>query len=139
MLLDDLADVMSSNGLGTVGVTIFKGALPSTPDACVALLGPYGGLPPVWTMSAGPASGGRPQVERPRVQVLCRDTRYDAAEQKAVAVRFAIDGLGGFTKNGVGYKSVFMVQEPFYFERDANNREIFAANLEILRAPATSS
>lgn len=139
MILDDLADVMSSAGLGTVGTNLFKGALPSAPDACVALLGPYGGAPPVWAMSAGAASGGRPQVERPRVQVLCRDTRYDSAQYKAVAVRFVLDGLGSFTKNGVGYKSVFAVQEPFYLERDGNDREIFVANYEIVRNAVTSS
>ena len=139
MLLDDLGDVLSSASIGVLGTTLFKGMLPSTPDACVAILGPYGGLPPVWAMSPGAASGGRPQVERPRVQVLCRDTRYDSAEQKAVAVRFVLDGLGGVTKNGIAYKAIFAVQEPFYLERDANNREIFAANYEVVRNAATSS
>lgn len=136
MLLDDIADVASSAGHGTVGTNLFKGMLPSTPDACVAILGPYGGAPPVHAMSG---SAGQAVAERPRVQVLARDTRPDAALKKAQDLYFAFDGLQARSINGVAYQAVFALQSPFFLSRDENNREICALNLEIVREPATSS
>lgn len=136
MILDDLADYASSQGHGTVGTTMFKGPMPAQPDACVAILGPYGGAPPVHVMSAGP---GTAPLEYPRVQVLTRDTRYDAAEKKAQDLWFSLDAFTARAINGVAYKSIDALQSPFFFERDANNRTVFACNYEIARVPATSS
>ena len=136
MLLDDMADYASSQGHGTIGTNLFKGALPSTPDACVAILGPYGAAPPVRAMAG---SAGQALAERPRVQVIARDTRYDAAQKKAQDLWFSLDGVQARSINGVAYQSIFSLQQPFYLERDANNREVFAFNVEVIRSPATSS
>ena len=136
MLLDDLADLLSTGGIGTVGTNLFKGTLPPEPDAAVAILGPYGGLEPVHAMAAGP---GASLAERPRVQVVARDTRYDAAMKKAQDVWLLLDGLQEKTINGVKYYSIDALQSPFYLVRDENHREIFAANYEVVRRAATSS
>lgn len=142
MILDDLSEILSS-ALSTttwsIGTNVFLGPMPSTPDTCLALLGPYGGLPPVWAMSPGVGAGGRPQVERPRVQALSRAVRYDDAEKNAVALRYALGGLYNVTKNGVRYHQIVEVSEPFFLERDSTNRTVFAMNLEATRSPATSS
>ena len=142
MILDDIADLASSalsTGTWIVGTTVFKGPLPSTPDDCLAFLGPYGGAPAVWAMSPGVGAGGRPQVEMPRVQALSRAARYDDAEKNAIKLRYALGGLYGAVKNGVLYKSIVEVQEPFYLELDQGNRPVFAINFEITRVAVTSS
>ena len=142
MILDDLADLASSalsTGTWAVETNVFKGILPSTPDTCLALLGPYGGAPPVWAMSPGVGAGGRPQVERPRVQALSRAARYDDAAKNAVKLRYVLGGLYDATKNGVRYQSIVEVQEPFFLERDDAARTVFAMNFEVTRAAVTSS
>lgn len=135
MILDDLSDYLSTNGVGTVGTNLFKGTLPSTPDAAVALF-KTGGPAPVNMMGAGP---GTAVVERPHVQVLARDTRSDAAEKKAQDVWSLLDAFGDKTINGVRYLSVYALQTPFFLNRDGSGREVFACNFEVTREPATSS
>ena len=142
MILDDLSELATSalsTGTWVVGTNVFMGPLPSTPDTCLAFLGPYGGAPAVWAMSPGVGAGGRPQVERPRVQALSRALRYDDAEKNAVKLRYVLGGLYDATKNGVRYQSIVEVQEPFYLEKDVTGRTVFACNFEITRGAVTSS
>ena len=133
-LLDDVADVLSSGGVGTVGTSLFKGALPSTPDAVVALF-ETGGPGPIHAMAKGP---GTALVERPHVQVLVRDARADAAKKTAQDANELLDALER-TINGVKYLSVYAIQAPFFLTRDETGRVVYAVNYEVLRVPATSS
>lgn len=136
MVLDDLADLASSQGHGTVGTDLFKGLLPAQPDACVAILGPYGGAPPVEAMAG---AAGRALAERPRVQVVARAPRHDAAHKKARDLWRSLDGLPARSINGVAYLSVFALQTPFHLETDGNGRAVIACNYEVVRSAASSS
>lgn len=133
-ILDDIGDVLSSGGVGTVGVSIFKGTMPSTPDAVIALY-ETGGPAPVHAMAKGP---GTALVERPHVQVLSRDLRADSARKTLQDANRLLDALGR-TINGVRYLSVFAIQPLFFLERDETNRMTYACNYEILRVPSSSS
>lgn len=132
MLLDDMADLISSGGAGTVGTTIFKGLLPDLPDACLAVY-ESGGFPPVHTMNAGP---GTAVVERPRVQVVCRAARddYQTARTKAHDVMKLLDGLGERAINGTTYKWMIAAQSPFLMGRDENGRVLIAQNFDVVKA-----
>ena len=134
MVLDDLAEILSSCGLGTVGTNIFKSLLPSTPDVCVALF-VTGGAPPIDTMHAGP---GVNVAERPTVQVLARDTRPDSAEKTARDAYRVLHWQDG-TKNGVRYLSIEALQQPFFVRRDETDRPIYGFNVLATRVAATSS
>ena len=134
-LLDDLADVLTSGGVATTGTTLFKGTMPSTPDELLSLY-QTGGPPPVHAMSAGP---GTALVERPHVHLIARSARADAALKLARDAYGALDALGPRTINGVPYKSIFAIQDPFYFREDETGRKEFAFNVEVVREPATSS
>lgn len=132
MILDDLADYMSSQGLGTTGTNLFKGIMPDTPDACVAVF-ETGGLPSVHAMAS---AVGQAVVERPRIQVLCRAAQYDyaTARTKAHDVYKLLDGLPARDINGTAYKWVAAIQSPFYMGSDANGRPLIATNYEITKA-----
>lgn len=134
MLLDDLADLASTYGHGTVGTDVFKATLPSTPDAAVAIIH-YGGLEPVRRMAASP---GLPIAEVQRVQVLVRDSRYDGAAKTAQDIFHSLDGLAR-TVNGVAYRWISAIQSPFFLEYDGSNRAVIACNYEVVRDSATSS
>ena len=134
-LLDDLASHLQTQGIGTVGSTLFKGVLPDTPDACVAVLESPAMLGPVRTRKG---SLGVPVTERPRVQVLARATSYQAARNKAVDALAALDWLGPVTLNSVAYQQVEALQRPpFPYAVDANGRQVFAFNVEVTKAPST--
>lgn len=135
MILDDLADVLSSGGVGTVGIDIFKATMPNAPDQLVALF-KTGGPAPIHAMAAGPGSA---VVERPHVAIWARAARSDAAEKLAQDCWNLLDALGDRTVNGIRYLSVFALQTPFFLQEDETGRRVYACNFEIVREPATSS
>ena len=67
-VLEDAADHLEDNGLGTVGTDIFLSVLPQSPDVCTALF-EYAGSAPKETMGT--------MLARPRLQVVCRAGRDD--------------------------------------------------------------
>lgn len=134
MLLDDIADYLSSGGIGTVGTDIFKGYMPGPPavDAVVAIY-ETGGTAPIRAMSPGP--GTTVVVQRPRIQVVCRAATdaYLTARTKAKSVYDLIEGLPTREINGVAYKWGAAVQEPFVMGRDESGRVLVACNYDIVK------
>lgn len=135
MLLDDLADRLTTQSVATTGTNLFKSEMPSTPDELVTLFQTAGG-PPVHAMGVGP---GNAQVEQPHVQVRVRSGRPDSAHKLAQDVYHALDGLGPVTINGVVYHNVFALQSPFFLDQDETGRYVYGCNFEIVRNLATSS
>lgn len=126
MLLDDLSDYLSSGGMGTV----YKDYLPTTPDTVTTVYG-TGGQAPTYTMAA-------PHVlEQPRVQIVCRAASLQTAHQNAKGVYELLSGLRNRTINGVVYRWVEAVQEPFTLGRDQNARFTVACNYDIKKDRST--
>lgn len=118
MLLDDIATLLTSAGVGTVGTTLFKSTMPDTPDTATAVI-EYGGMPPVHHMATGPGAA-RVVIEQPAVQVLCRALDYPTARNLAETAFKALDGYSG-TVNTVRYWT-YASQSPYLIQRDANDR-----------------
>lgn len=135
MLLDDLADKLSSQGAGTVGTNLFKHQVPASPDELLAVI-PTPGGPLERAMSA---SAGSALVERPHVQVLARAADPMTAHKKAQDAYGILDHLGPVTINGVLYHHVVALQPPFYLLEDDAQRHVWACNFEVVRDLATSS
>lgn len=68
-IIDDVANYLASNGIGTLGVNIFEGFLPQGVDQAVAVI---------------KTGGDRPNidlpVEHPSFQILIRNIEYDTGE-----------------------------------------------------------
>jgi hypothetical protein len=78
---------------GTLGVSIFLGKMPDTPDACVTIY-EYEGMAPRESF------GGNPyDVDMPRIQVLVRGSRddYPTARDKAKTIRDLLSDLTDVT------------------------------------------
>ncbi len=131
MILDDLADYLSSGGLGTEGTDLFAGYMPETPDACLVLY-ETGGQAPVHAMNP---LAGQAVVEMPRVQVVCRSTAYDyaTARTKAHSAFKLLDGLPARTSNGTDYLWGTALQSPFTLGRDDAGRVSIACNYEVVK------
>lgn len=136
MLLDDVADYLSTQGIGTVGSTgdwgIFKSLMPPEPNRCVALF-ETGGTAPYRAMSA---SAGSVPAERPRVQVVVRGNAFDyeQARSKANDIFKKLDQLGDVTINSVRYLWVAGAQSPFGIGVDENNRPEVVCNYDVVKA-----
>lgn len=133
-ILDDFADRLSTAGVATTGTNLFKGRMPAGPDELLALFN-TGGPAPVHAM--GP-SLSRPLAEQPHVQILCRSDRPDSALFLIRKAALALDRFNG-TINGIAYRSIFAIQDPFYVYEDESGRPVFSVNFEAVRDPATSS
>ena len=133
MLVDDIADLLSTGGLGTVGTNIWKGANFGSADPSIAVL-VTGGIASIHTMLSGP---GGAAVEQPRVQIVVRSASEETAMRKAQAAFKLLDGLRERTINGVRYMWAAAVQPPFSLERDENNRAHYTFSVDIKRGPST--
>lgn len=130
-LLDDIADYLSSGGIGTVGTNLFKGFAPDTPNALTVIY-ETGGQAPVHAMNA---SAGQAVVEMPRIQVVCRATAYDysTARSTAHSVFKLLDGLPARSINSVAYKWGAAIQSPFLMGRDEAGRVLIACNYDVVK------
>lgn len=139
-LLDEIAVKLQALSVGTVGVDLFKGVMPETPDACTAVF-EYGGRMP--TFGFGTAGV---DYESPSVQVLCRGVKDDYQTPRDLA-ETAYQGLAAveaetLTSDSTGtsafYHWIHPIQCPFCLDRDANGRVLFAFNCAIDKEPSTT-
>lgn len=133
-LLDDLANYLASQGLGTAGVDLFAGTFPDRPDALAAVF-EYTGPAALRAMSSQLAT---PMLTFPRVQVRTRATTYAGARAKAVDIQQKLDWLGPTTLSGTRYELIRALQsEPFPLRSDENGRQEFAVNFEVTKRPSS--
>ncbi len=133
MLLDDLGDLLSTGGIGTVGSTsdygIFLGRMPDAPDKAVSII-ETGGIAPYRRMTG---TAGDVVAERPRVQVVVRSDQYSTGREKANDAWKLLESLPERTINGTRYLYAEAVQSVFVIGRDENDRVLLGFNLDIVK------
>lgn len=129
MLLDDVAALLATGGLGTVGTSIFKGDLPLAPDAAIAIWATGGG-PAQWTIG----DQALPAWENPAIMVWVRDKKYTDSQATAESVKNVLDGVVGQTVNGVLYISIDLQSGPAFLKRDENDRVYHSLNFRVRKA-----
>lgn len=124
-LVEDVATYLESVGMD---VPVYRGRVPDSPDAVLAVLD-YAGLAPQIVHDEV-----LPAYERPNFQVVARGERddYDAAHDAAYAAWRALF-VHGAVINGTTYHSIEPLASPFRLDVDANDRVIFAANFTTRR------
>ena len=133
-VLDDIADYLASNGIGSVGTDIFEGGwfdggTPNTPDVCVALFH-YPGLAPSQVL--GGSANPSPLIF-PRVQVAARASKYSVAYAKAQACYALLAPVTQITINGTRYLRIEALNEPAFIGQDTNSRSLFGTNFQVTR------
>ncbi len=121
MLLDDIADLLSTGGVTT---TIYKGFMPEKPDTAI-LLTETGGQGPIHAMSTGP---GQAKLEVAGLQVLGRSASYQTARTNMQSVMNLLDGLNERTINATRYSYVAAQQVPFSIGHDGAARSMLSVN-----------
>lgn len=117
MLLESIAGFLESHGIAKKQVDLFIGSLPESPDNCVALF-EYPGEP-------------RPlhwDGDYPRVQVLVRHKSYPNGRQLIERISQVLHG------DGVpGVMLMQALQNPYFLQRDENNRAFFVVNFRVIK------
>lgn len=133
MILDEMADYLSTQGYGTVCSSgdfgIFKGRAPEAPYRCIALF-EYGGLPAIHTMSSSP---GQASPEQPRMQVYVRSPNYSSGRAKMNSIWKALDQLANVTMNGTPYYYIEALGSPIEQPRDRNDNAVFVSSFQIMK------
>lgn len=129
-VIEELANYLAGQGLGTVGVDVFWGEYPDSPVQCTALM-------------EYPGRGGdyiqerkRVALEYPRVQVVARAANYATGRQLIENAYQILDNVVNTTVYGTRYLKVMPLQAPFLHDRDANRNVLFAFNVEAWRVAA---
>jgi hypothetical protein len=122
MLLDDIGVYLQSHGIGEVGVDIFKGAMPDSPDKCICLY-EYAGEPLSLDWDG----------ENPGLQVMVRDKSYEQGRLKINRIQNTLHGINNTTINGTRYLLVHAQQSPESLGRDENNRCEFVINFRVIK------
>lgn len=133
-LIDELADRLVAQGVGTVGGDIFKGRKAVIPpgDGPYLLLVETGGSGSVRTHNGTP-------VARPTATIIGRARAYNVARVKTKA---AFDALGGdkglhnVTLSGTFYQSLVPRQQIADMGLDDAGRPMVVFNIEVEKQPS---
>jgi hypothetical protein len=135
-VLDDVATYLEAQGIGILGVSLFKGGIPldtaqTVITDLVTALVQVPGLPPVHVHTQQQAT-----YEQPMLQILVRGEPFgdSAAMQKAYDAFLALDGLSNTVLSGVMYLWLQAMQSPFLLRRDELNRPFEAFNVRCAKA-----
>jgi len=133
MLLDDIGDLLSTGGIGTLGSTsdygIFLGIMPSQPSKVVSIQ-ETGGIEPYRRMTG---TAGNVVAERPRIQIFIRSDEYSTGREKANDAWKLIESLPEREINGTRYLYAEAVQSPFLIGRDDNARFLITFNVDVVK------
>lgn len=130
-VLSDLAQLLQTEGVGTVGTDIFMVRRPDSPNTCLTLTeyqGEDNRLP-------GPTN--IPADERLSVQVAARAESYPDAEALASQAFTALHFRHKTLASGRRYAWSKANQSPGYIGVDANDRKLIVFNLRLRRHRTT--
>lgn len=123
--IDDVADFLEDQGIGTVGTNLFIGRTIDSDDSSlpnnIVVLYETGGIEPSHYIP----------TKNPTFQVYVRNTDYALGRAKIEAVRTALHQTYGDTIGSTYFYTIFAQSEPGYIGRDepdANGREEFSIN-----------
>lgn len=125
MMLEALADKLTSASVATVGTNLFIGIMPNSPDVCVSLY-EYAGSPPLEVLRDNAAT-----LERPSVQVMVRASRndYPTARDLIADVRDSLTSITDETINTVRFLRVNQNSAINAVGTDENDRPLFTLSL----------
>jgi len=125
MILEALADRLTSASVATVGTNLFIGLMPNSPDVCVALY-EYAGSAPLEVFVNNDET-----LERPSVQVMVRATRNDYPTARALVenVRDTLTEIVNEEVSGVTFLRVNQNSSINAVGTDENDRPLFTLSL----------
>jgi hypothetical protein len=120
-LIDDIADYLEDQELGTVGTDIYAGYLPDYPDSCITVLD-TGGSPPDPDLP----------TKEPTFQVFIRDVNYSDGKTALDSVRSVLHQQANIqlVDGGNYFYFILAISEGGHVGRDEVGRDLFSINFQ---------
>ena len=131
MILDDLADYLTTGGVATSGTNLFVGSrMPDTPNELI-MLRLYSGIESIHVFGE---SEGEAELDQPRFQAEVRSTTYQSADSLCRSVRNRLD-RAKFTINGKLYHHIEALNsDPLPLDVDESRRYSVVMNFQVKKA-----
>lgn len=123
-LVDNLAQYLATNSIGTEGTDLFIGVLPATPDNAV-MIDQTGGVEPDKYLP----------IKQPTIQIIVRNKSYTDGLDKITAIYDLLHQFKDYQSletGGVDVMQIMALQEPTHLQQDDNFRHIFTVNFVIM-------
>jgi small basic protein len=123
-LIDDVAQYLQDQGIGTIATDLFKANMPDSPDDAIVVLATGGTVPDPYLPTASPT-----------FQVYIRSSSYTAGDAKLQAVRAALHRQFNrllVNTSSIYFYKILAVSEGGHLGRDENKRETFSINFQCL-------
>jgi len=123
VVIDDVAQYLADNSIGTLGTNLFKSFVPSSPDSCVTVLD-TGGTKPDMDLP----------TKSPTFQIYIRSTSYSAGKSKLDSVRALLHQVANenLVANQTYFYYILALAEGGHLGRDENGRDLFSINFQAL-------
>jgi len=119
--IDDIAQYLQDNSIGTLATNIFKAYFPDKPDACIAILDTGGFEPDVYLPTGDPT-----------FQIYVRSVDYTTGKAKVDAIVALLHRKTNsqLVSDGVYFYYIKLMGEPVHVGRDSNERDEFSINIQ---------
>lgn len=119
-IIDDIADYLESEGIGTVGDSIFKSYLPETANGVILAVLDTGGMAPDHYLP----------THVPTFQIYIRASGYSAGKSTLDAVRAALHRLTNETVGDTYFYYIFAISEGGHVGRSESGEDEFSINFQ---------
>lgn len=132
-ILDDLYTFLSTEFPAEV---IKAGYLPTAPDRVVGMIERVGDEPPAETF-VGKGRGPKINMERPNIQILCRDKAdlYDEPRKLSQDLYDLLHNQVGIELSGTRYALIEAMQPPYNVGTDEQARWLIGFNIVCWKSP----
>ena len=130
-ILEAVGDYLQAQTQGTLGVSLFLGMMPESPDACVCVY-ETSGLAPMLTMGSAAFA-----VDQPGLQVITRGARgdYPGARNRAVTIRGLLAAVTETTLSGIHIMRISADGSLLPMGEDQNGRPMVSMNFSCAVRP----
>jgi hypothetical protein len=127
-VLESVGDYLVTNSHGTLGVNLFLGTLPESPDVCTAVY-ENAGTPPSFTMGSGGIA-----IDYPMLQIICRAAKedYPGARDEAEAIRNLLASVTDVTISGLNVLRIEPMGNVNLLGVDPKQRPLVSVNFRCL-------
>jgi hypothetical protein len=118
-LIEQVGQILSNAGLGTMGANIFLGYMPETPDNCIGIFNTGGVQPSIDIPN-----------KMPTFQVTVRNTNYETGETNLNTVRTRLHQFRNaeLVSGQTYFYFIYLIAEGGHIGRDTNGRDMFSIN-----------
>jgi hypothetical protein len=129
MISAEISTRLTALSLITTGFSVYRNYQPDNPDKIIALMETEGMSPDLFL-------GSSATQENPGLQIVVRGPQGDADTPRLQIERIyqAMVGWGAFSTVNVRYAGTNVIQSPFLFKRDGNERVYWAFNVIFTKA-----